>query len=119
MDSAVGRPRVPARHRRRRAAGLPGRRPRPDGRAPRGDRPRCRRLSRTALPGTEIAGLLEDKGSIPQVKLAMSLILDVRMDPWWEDVTVPMLERVRKERRATAFHNGFRDRRAACREIRR
>lgn len=47
----------------------------------------------------QIAGLLEDKGSIPQVKLAMSLILEVQTDPWWEDVTVPMLERVRKDLR--------------------
>ena len=47
----------------------------------------------------QIAGLLQDKGSIPQVKLAMPLILDVQTDPWWEDVTVPMLERVRKDLR--------------------
>lgn len=47
----------------------------------------------------QIAGLVQDKASIPQVKLAMSLILDVQTDPWWEDVTVPMLERVRKDLR--------------------
>ena len=47
----------------------------------------------------EIAGLLQDKGNIPQVKLAMPLILDLETDGWWEDVTVPMLERVRKELR--------------------
>jgi type I restriction enzyme R subunit len=45
----------------------------------------------------QIAGLLQDKGSIPQVKLAMPLILDLQTDPWWEDVTVPMLERVRRD----------------------
>ncbi len=47
----------------------------------------------------ESAGLLQDKGSIPQVKAAMALILDVQTDAWWEDVTVPMLERVRKDLR--------------------
>ena len=47
----------------------------------------------------QIAGLLEDKGSILQVKLAMPLILDVQTDAWWEDATVPMLERVRKDLR--------------------
>jgi type I restriction enzyme, R subunit len=46
-----------------------------------------------------IIGLLEDKGSIPQVKLAMPMILQVQTDAWWEDVTLPMLERVRKELR--------------------
>lgn len=47
----------------------------------------------------EIAGLLQDKGSIPQVKQAMALILDVQSDAWWEDVTVPMLEGLRKDLR--------------------
>ncbi len=45
----------------------------------------------------QIAGLLQDKGTIPQVKLAMPLILDLQTDPWWEDVTIPMLERVRRD----------------------
>lgn len=44
----------------------------------------------------QIAGLLEDKGSIPQVKAALQLILDVQTDEWWQNVTLPMLERVRK-----------------------
>jgi type I restriction enzyme R subunit len=43
----------------------------------------------------EIAGLLEDKGSIPQVKVALPLISDVQTDEWWEGVTLPMLEKVR------------------------
>lgn len=47
----------------------------------------------------QIAGLLQDKGAIPQVHAAMATILDLQMDPWWQDVTVPMLERVRKELR--------------------
>ena len=47
----------------------------------------------------QIAGLLQDKGSIPQVHQAMALILDVETDEWWEDVTLPMLEKVRKDLR--------------------
>ena len=30
----------------------------------------------------------------------MSLIQDVQTDEWWQDVTIPMLERVRKRLRA-------------------
>jgi type I restriction enzyme R subunit len=47
----------------------------------------------------QIAGLLQDKAIIPQVHAAMATILDVQEDAWWTDVTVPMLERVRKELR--------------------
>ena len=47
----------------------------------------------------QVAGLLQDKGSIPQVNAVMPLILDVQTDSWWEDVTVPMLEGVRRDLR--------------------
>ncbi len=43
----------------------------------------------------EIAGLLEEKVSIPMVKEQILLIQDLQTESWWEDVTLPMLERVR------------------------
>jgi type I restriction enzyme R subunit len=48
----------------------------------------------------EIAGLLEEKASIPMVREQLALILDVQTDIWWQDATVPMLESVRKHLRA-------------------
>ena len=46
-----------------------------------------------------IAGLLEEKSVIPMVNSQMALIQDVQTDEWWEDVTVPMLEVVRRRLR--------------------
>ncbi len=46
-----------------------------------------------------IAGLLEEKATIPMVKKQMTYIQDVQTDPWWEDVTVPMLEVIRRRLR--------------------
>jgi len=48
----------------------------------------------------EIAEVLEEKGSIPMVHAQMSLILDLQTDDWWQDVTVAMLEGVRRRLRA-------------------
>ncbi|HXP76748.1 MAG TPA: DEAD/DEAH box helicase family protein [Stellaceae bacterium] len=47
----------------------------------------------------EIAGLLEEKDSIPMVHEQMALILEVQTDEWWQDVTLPMLEVVRRRLR--------------------
>ena len=47
-----------------------------------------------------IAGLLEEKSSIPMVNAQMPLIQDIQTDEWWRDVTVPMLENVRRRLRA-------------------
>ncbi len=47
----------------------------------------------------EIAGLLEEKSAIPMVREQMALIQDVQTDEWWQDVTVPMLEVVRRRLR--------------------
>jgi len=47
----------------------------------------------------EIAGLLEEKSAIPMVQQQLALIHDVQTDPWWENVTVPMLEVVRRRLR--------------------
>ena len=47
----------------------------------------------------EIAGLLEEKSSIPMVRDQMHLIEDLQTDDWWQDVAVPMLEGVRRKLR--------------------
>ena len=46
-----------------------------------------------------IAGLLEEKSAIPMVRDQMALIQEVQTDEWWQDVTVPMLEIVRRRLR--------------------
>ena len=47
----------------------------------------------------EIAGLLAEKDAIPMVREQMALIQDVQTDEWWQDVTVPMLEIMRRRLR--------------------
>ncbi len=47
----------------------------------------------------EIAGLLEEKSAIPMVRDQMALIQEVQTDEWWQDVTAPMLETVRRRLR--------------------
>ncbi len=47
----------------------------------------------------ELAGLLEEKSAIPLVRDQMSLIEEVQTDAWWQDVTVPMLEGMRRRLR--------------------
>ncbi len=47
-----------------------------------------------------IAGLLEEKANIPMVREQLPLILDVQTDEWWQDVTLPMFENVRKKLRS-------------------
>jgi len=44
----------------------------------------------------EIAGLLEEKSAIPMVRDCLTLIQELQTDEWWEDVTAPMLEVVRR-----------------------
>lgn len=46
-----------------------------------------------------IAGLLEEKSAIPMVREQMALIQDVQTDEWWQDVTIPMLEVLRRRLR--------------------
>ncbi|WP_445247194.1 type I restriction endonuclease subunit R, partial [Microcoleus sp. OTE_8_concoct_300] len=46
-----------------------------------------------------LAGLLEDKSAIPFVQEQLTLIQDVQTDEWWQDVTLPMLEVLRKRLR--------------------
>jgi type I restriction enzyme R subunit len=47
-----------------------------------------------------LAGLLEEKSAIPMVREQMALIQDVQTDEWWQDVTIPMLEVLRRRLRA-------------------
>lgn len=47
----------------------------------------------------EIAELLEEKAAIPMVNAQMPLIQEVQTDEWWQDVTVPMLEGMRRRLR--------------------
>ena len=49
-----------------------------------------------------IAGLLEEKASIPMVRQQLPLIQEIQEDEWWQDVTLPMLESARKRLRAKA-----------------
>ncbi len=46
-----------------------------------------------------IAGLLEEKSAIPMIQQQMALIQDLQTDEWWQDVTTPMLESVRRRLR--------------------
>jgi type I restriction enzyme R subunit len=47
----------------------------------------------------EIASRLEEKESIPMVRAQIALIADLQTEEYWQDVTVPMLEQVRKKLR--------------------
>jgi type I site-specific restriction endonuclease len=47
----------------------------------------------------EIAGLLAEKSTIPMVYEQIDLIEALQSDEWWQDVTVAMLERVRRRLR--------------------
>ncbi len=47
-----------------------------------------------------IAGLLEEKSSIPMIKEQLLIIQDIQTDEWWQDVTAPMLDTVRKRLRS-------------------
>jgi type I restriction enzyme R subunit len=49
-----------------------------------------------------IACLLEEKSAIPMVRAQMALIQEVQTDEWWVNVTVPMLELVRRRLRDLA-----------------
>jgi type I restriction enzyme R subunit len=46
-----------------------------------------------------IASLLEELQNIPMVAAELSLILELQMDEYWQDITVPMLETVRRRLR--------------------
>jgi len=47
-----------------------------------------------------LAGLLEEKASIPMVNAQIVLIQEIQTDEWWEHVTLTMLENVRRRLRS-------------------
>jgi len=46
-----------------------------------------------------LAAGLEEKRAIPAVHAQLPLILDLQRDDYWQDITLPMLEQVRRRRR--------------------
>jgi type I restriction enzyme, R subunit len=48
----------------------------------------------------EIAGLLEEQSSIPMVQQQIELIQEIQSDEFWQGVTTPLLENVRKRLRS-------------------
>jgi len=56
-------------------------------------------LPRLQAQVREIAGLLEERHTIPMVADEMELIQDLLLDEWWQGVTLPMLEQVRRRLR--------------------
>lgn len=46
-----------------------------------------------------IAGLLEEMSTVPTIREHLALIQELQTDEWWQDVTVPRLETVRKKLR--------------------
>jgi len=67
----------------------------------------------------ELAGMLEEKSAIPMVQAQLALIQEVQSDEWWQDVTLPLLERLRRrlrdlmklidKRRRTPIYTDFED----------
>jgi type I restriction enzyme R subunit len=49
---------------------------------------------------TDIASLLEGLQNIPMVAAELALILELQTDEYWQDITAPMLETVRRRLRA-------------------
>ncbi len=47
----------------------------------------------------DLVGLLEEKSAIPMIQQQMVLIQDVQTEEWWQDVTIPMLEILRRRLR--------------------
>lgn len=49
---------------------------------------------------TKIAGLLEELSNVPMVANELKFILEIQTDEYWQDVSAPMLETVRRKLRA-------------------
>jgi type I restriction enzyme, R subunit len=58
------------------------------------------RFARLQQQLRELAYQLEARANIPQVASELELIRDLLANEWWQDVTVPMLEEVRRHLRA-------------------
>lgn len=48
----------------------------------------------------ELAALLEEKRNVPMIAAELELILDIQTDEFWQDMTAPLLETVRRRLRA-------------------
>lgn len=59
--------------------------------------PSFERLSKQVI---SIAGLLEEKSSIPMVQQQLAHIQEIQTDEWWKNITVGMLEQTRKRLRS-------------------
>jgi type I restriction enzyme R subunit len=76
---------------------------------------------------TETAALLEELPNVPMVAAEMVLILEIQTDEFWQDITLPMLETVRRRLRALVkliehekrplVYSDFEDRSGAPNEI--
>ncbi len=49
---------------------------------------------------TDVASLLEEMPNVPMVAAEMTLIQEIQTDDFWQDITLPMLETVRRRLRA-------------------
>jgi type I restriction enzyme R subunit len=58
------------------------------------------RFARLQQQVRELAAQLEARANISQVAAELELIRDLLIDEWWQDVTVPMLDEVRRRLRA-------------------
>jgi len=58
------------------------------------------RFIRLQLQLRELAAQLEARANIPQVAAELELIRDLLREEWWQQVTMPMLEEVRRRLRA-------------------
>jgi type I restriction enzyme R subunit len=61
------------------------------------------RFTRLQKQLRDLAAQLEARPNIPQVAAELELIRDLLRDEWWQDVTVPMLEEVRRRPLYTNF----------------
>lgn len=61
-------------------------------------------FSKLADKVKETAELLADKNNIPLIAGQMQIISEILEDSWWEDVTLEMLEDVRKRLRGLVIH---------------
>jgi type I restriction enzyme R subunit len=49
---------------------------------------------------TALAGLLEELQNVPMVAAGLALIMEIQTDEFWQDITAPMLETVRRRLRS-------------------
>jgi type I restriction enzyme R subunit len=62
--------------------------------------PRFERYKKAVV---DVAAALAEQSTIPAIAVQMELILDIQTDAWWLDVTLPILEGIRKKLRGLAY----------------